>query len=403
MSLAAGAALVLGVALADGAEKSVAVADVRCPPGWSAVPVPGRTGALSGVAAASPNDAWAVGYRFMEHWNGIRWRLVIVPANRELSAITALAADDAWAVGSTGPRAALIEHWDGQAWTPVRLSRSAARAEKRLGAGASRILVAVSASADDDVWAVGFDQVRQTRAQIRANKFPSPFDIGVVLHSDGTAWKQVPTPIGVLRDVVPTGVVATSPENVWVIANASSESYGVAMHWNGRRWRTFHLRGPVPAIAGGWLTLKSITAVAPNDIRVSATEIAPDEGDDDSWGVIFRWNGQRWIRSIPEGQPVAPGLGWSYDAIISRSRTEVWVAANDASEFTQQGGAELFITGRRGPKNSMLQQLSQGYIIEAMASDSHTLWAVGWIGTGHGSPNDYSYAHTRPLIERNGC
>jgi len=116
--------------------------------------------------------------------------------------------------------------------------------------------------------------------------------------------------------------------------------------------------------------------------------------------VIFRWNGQRWIRRIPEGR-TSPGTGWSYDAIVARSRTEVWVAANDASEFAQEG-AELFVSGK-SPKKSMRQQLSQGYIIEALATDKHTIWAVGWVGSGRGNPNDYSYARARPLIERYGC
>jgi hypothetical protein len=192
---------------------------------------------------------------------------------------------------------------------------------------------------------------------------------------------------------------------VWVIANPDGlAANGIALHWDGRRWRTFHLRGPVPVNVGGSLSLQSLTAVGPHDIRVAATAYAPSEGADNvTWGVIFRWNGRRWIRRIPKGRAaVSPGTGWSYDAILARSPTEVWVAANDASEFVQEAGAELFITGK-STKKSMRQQLSQGYVIEAMASDTHTLWAVGWIGSGRGNPNDYSYAHARPLIEHYGC
>jgi hypothetical protein len=374
------------------------VAGASCVPSWSAVPVPGRSGGLSGVAAASPSDVWAVGGDFMEHWAGTRWRRVPVRGGRYLRAVAAIAAGDAWAVGDTR-RSALIEHWDGQAWRPLPLSRSASTSGKRMGAGASRILVAVSASAADDVWAVGYDQRHVTNAQLATGKYIHPFDLGVVLHWDGTAWKQVPTPKGVLREVDPAGVVAISAKNVWMIANGVVTAYGVAMHWDGRRWRIFHLDGPVPADVGGSLSLNSLTVVTARDIRVAATERAPGEGaDEDNWGLIFRWNGHRWIRRIPEGRMSLR----SYDAILSRTPTEVWVAANDANVFGPQDGAEFFITGK-SPKKSMRQQLGQGYIIEALASDKHTVWAVGWVGSGRGNPNDYSYAHARPLVERYGC
>jgi hypothetical protein len=173
------------------------------------------------------------------------------------------------------------------------------------------------------------------------------------------------------------------------------------MHWDGRHWRIFHLRGPVAADEGGSLGLISLTAATPRDIRVAATERAPGEGADEYyWGVIFRWNGHTWTRRIPENPGQMNYKG--YDAILAKNPTEVWVAANDADAFHQADGAELFITRRR-PTQSMRQQLSQGYIIEALASDKHTVWAVGWVGSGRGNPNDYSYARARPLIERYGC
>jgi hypothetical protein len=293
---------------------------------------------LSGVAAASPEDVWAIGGDFLEHWNGTRWHRVPVGADGYLTAITALAADDAWAVGITR-RSALIEHWDGRVWTPLPLSRSASTSGQLLGIGASRYLEAVSASADDDVWAVGHDRA----AQIAAGKFRT---LGVVLHWDGRVWKQVATRIGVLRDVTPAGVVAISAKDVWVIANGVLSAYGVALHWDGRRWRTFRLRGPVSADEGGSLSLNSVTAVTPRDIRVVGAERAPGEGADEYyWGVIFRWNGHTWIRRIPENhgpwkyESYDPSYK-SYDAIVARTPTEVWIAANDADGFSQQAGAD---------------------------------------------------------------
>jgi hypothetical protein len=104
---------------------------------WTVVRVPsppltGLGASLSGVAATSPRDIWAVGNydtgtgtRFqplIEHWNGARWSLVPAPTagSAELSRISMLTPSDGWAVGSRGAAPhiqALIEHWDGHHWT----------------------------------------------------------------------------------------------------------------------------------------------------------------------------------------------------------------------------------------------------------------------------------------------
>ena len=87
----------------------------------SANPKPGG-GILSGVAAVSASNAWAVGFDedfafgfegVIEHWNGTSWTLVDSPLpDGALYAVTAQSARDAWAVGG-----ALIEHWNGTRWS----------------------------------------------------------------------------------------------------------------------------------------------------------------------------------------------------------------------------------------------------------------------------------------------
>ena len=79
------------------------------------MPAPSRDTSLSGVAAISPSNVWAVGsYGFargqhfltrtlIEHWNGRRWRIVRSPnpspADDELDGIAGSSASDIWAVG----------------------------------------------------------------------------------------------------------------------------------------------------------------------------------------------------------------------------------------------------------------------------------------------------------------
>jgi hypothetical protein len=120
---------------------------------WRAtpVPVPGPPTALSLLAAVSvvaPDDVWAVGsYTYpagggpvIAHWDGARWRLVpgsSLPPYSALSGIAAASARDIWAVGG-----AVIEHWDGTAWRRV----------PGPDGGDARSLAVVSAG---DIWAVG--------------------------------------------------------------------------------------------------------------------------------------------------------------------------------------------------------------------------------------------------------
>jgi hypothetical protein len=89
----------------------------------SANPKPGG-GILSGAAAVSASNAWAVGFDedfafgfegVIEHWNGTSWKLVDSPlADGALYGVTALSPRDAWAVGSGS--GALIELWNGTRW-----------------------------------------------------------------------------------------------------------------------------------------------------------------------------------------------------------------------------------------------------------------------------------------------
>ncbi|HUC53864.1 MAG TPA: alkaline phosphatase family protein [Candidatus Cybelea sp.] len=106
---------------------------------WSVVPSP-SPGALQnilyGVAAISDSDVWAVGaeqdanelwHTLTEHWNGSVWSVVNAvdagSTGNQFYAVKALASNNVYAVGQqTGagfPNQALIEHWNGTAWSVV--------------------------------------------------------------------------------------------------------------------------------------------------------------------------------------------------------------------------------------------------------------------------------------------
>src|SRR5262249_38954457 len=96
---------------------------------------------LQGISAAAANDVWAVGSQssegnstqgLIEHWNGSAWNALPAPdagkVDVQLNAVAAVSGSDAFAVGTattysdgTTPtiQRALVEHWDGKAWSVV--------------------------------------------------------------------------------------------------------------------------------------------------------------------------------------------------------------------------------------------------------------------------------------------
>jgi hypothetical protein len=136
---------------------------------WSIVPARNSTTSnlLTGVTAVAANDVWAVGYTIttdgsnqpdrtlIEHWNGTSWSIVASPtvaSNDTLTGVAARSATDIWAVGfrqdHSGPipiDRTLTEHWNGSAWSVV--------ASPNVGSN-DNLLNAVAA-VPGDVWAVG--------------------------------------------------------------------------------------------------------------------------------------------------------------------------------------------------------------------------------------------------------
>src|SRR5207302_461099 len=96
---------------------------------WTTVPVVQQFNTyLNGVAAVAPDDVWAVGDgasysdpSVILHWNGSYWATVSNPSSGQLYGITATSANDVWAVGNESGKA-LVEHWDGVAWTATVLT-----------------------------------------------------------------------------------------------------------------------------------------------------------------------------------------------------------------------------------------------------------------------------------------
>jgi hypothetical protein len=179
----------------------------------AAAPTPGSQSELAAVTATSATNAWAVGSfdassgskTLIEHWNGTKWAQVPSPnpagpaSGIQLSGVAATSASDAWAVGgynTGGMNKTLIEHWDGHTWTLVPSPNP----------GTDNFLLSVAATSTRDAWAVG-SRFKSTTGERT-----------LILHWNGTAWKLVPSPSPGEPSGL-AGVAATSPTNVWAVGN----------------------------------------------------------------------------------------------------------------------------------------------------------------------------------------
>jgi len=132
----------------------------------------------------------------------------------QLAAVAATSRTDAWAVGTFDSGGALIEHWDGRAWTRTP--------SPSLGlAGALR---GVAATAAGSAWAVG--------GTLCLGPGPGHGLRTVTERWDGRNWRLVPSPAaGIL-----TGVSAFSDSNAWAVGFSSGFADGVIEHWDGVAW-----------------------------------------------------------------------------------------------------------------------------------------------------------------------
>jgi hypothetical protein len=216
---------------------------------WSVVPVPvpavpsGTSFAnavLSKISAVSATDIWAVGtttaiqnvnkavtrFTLAMHYNGTAWSIVKTPNTAEptgLSDVTAISASNAWAVGTgfnnvhdtsaSVANQAVIEHWNGTAWSIVASPAGLISADR------------ISAASATDIWASA-QAPQQTIAGV-------PVPVARTLHWNGTAWSVLSGPTGSDPGTEVTGLSALPSGEAWAagaIFSAASATAFIAHH-----------------------------------------------------------------------------------------------------------------------------------------------------------------------------
>ncbi len=208
---------------------------------------------LRGVAATSAASAWAVGYyassrggpdlALIERWNGTAFKQVPSPepstSDNQLTGVAATSSTNAWAVGSYANGSSeqtLILHWNGSAWNQVPSPNPSP-------AGGSNELTGVAATSSTNAWAVGDYRNSSGVAQT------------LTLHWNGATWSQVPSPNpGIPGFATLNGMTATSSANAWAVGgyiNSSGNGQTLILRWNGTAWKQVHSPSPGPSVLSG--------------------------------------------------------------------------------------------------------------------------------------------------------
>lgn len=281
-----------------------------CGSHWGMVASPYANGQwstrLTGVAAVSANDMWAVGYDYegfgyggigiIEHWNGVKWSIVPFQnpggANVLFTGVAAISANNVMAVGyvevAGGATSPLIEQWDGTSWSEELVN---------VGTGT---LAGVAVVAANDIWAVGATGGSISRT--------------FILHWDGSAWTQIASPTPDPSDEL-WSVTALSSSDVWAVGNGYTGGQYLALteHWNGSAWSAVSSPSPDPVTN----MLMSVAGISANDVWAV--------GYTYSQTLTEHWNGTTWsVVSSPSG----PGGTGSLYGVMAVSSSDVWAVGN---------------------------------------------------------------------------
>lgn len=231
-------------------------------------------------------------------------------------------------------------------------------------------LVSVAATSRDNAWAAGFSVKINDAAAARPDAtapaddecfggtaFPS-----LMLHWDGSAWRQVPVPlVGRINQVSASG-----PDDAWASADCG------LLHWDGKSWTSIPY-APIPGAQqssnGAIRTLASDDAWLAGGTYDSATGVEQ--------AFVQHWNGRRW-KIVP-----LPDLGddFTLNGIDALGADDVWVAGTDytGNDVHAENVLLLHWNGKSWQRlpapatGEWTQRVSQ---VRALARDD--VWIAGW-------------------------
>jgi hypothetical protein len=292
--------------------------------GWTAIQPPSPGSArndLYGVAATSATNAWAVGDYFnnanrsqtlIVHWNGTAWKQQSSPspgsagtAFNTLSGVAATSSTNAWAVGSYNngngtPTQTLILHWNGTAWKQVPSPNPGGRH--------AAVLSGVAATSATNAWAVGGYGNSAGQAQT------------LIVHWKGTAWKQVPSPNPSSSGNTLNGVAAITGTHAWAVgySGQAHASQTLIVHWTGTAWK--QVPSPNPSSSGDSNVLSGVTTTSASNAWAVGFDCMMCGGEGQTTvALIGHWNGTAWKQ-----QSSPSPFDFTLNSVAATSATNAW-------------------------------------------------------------------------------
>jgi outer membrane protein assembly factor BamB len=265
---------------------------VTCSTKWVQVPTAGgepATTDFDGLSFDSVRDGWAVANNgLIERWNGTAW--ASVPADpavpgASFAGVAAISPNNAWAVGTKssmgGQPSTLIEHWNGAGWKAVSSPNQSATFGNELNS-----IVAVPGHSGE-LWAVGTTNGSENTSETIGQGRP------LILHRTASGWTRVTSAPeagawhGGLRRVD-----AVSENEVWAVGSqnpgGSAADGPFTEVWNGSSWIAWASNSP----GAGLNRMYGLTADSPTDVL--AVGIYSKDATDDRFPLEEQWDGTRW-------------------------------------------------------------------------------------------------------------
>ena len=329
------------------------LAGAAVPSGWNIVTTPSIGNAavsndfVLGSACANAFECWAVGFSV------------------------------SGGTGSSSTTAALIEQWNGSAWSiapsPVAPSPG------------GYALFGVTCVTSSDCWAVG---------GARAVTAGAPF--GTLTENwNGTSWSIVPspTPAGATGAFL-RSVDCVDVSDCWAVGNTATPTgtgQGVLTEqWNGSTW-SVEASGAAPA---AYSQLNSVSCTSASDCwavgtagpTVETSTVPNLPGGPGDQGLIEQWNGSTWS-VVPSYQPATSGGGY-LSGVTCVSSLDCW--ATGAITNGKGKPATALMERWNGASWSVVPSpipltATRGLLESVTCLDATRCWAVGTAGGSHSS------------------
>jgi hypothetical protein len=312
-----------------------------------------------GVTEVALNNVWAVGsilwppssnmsipaallpgiHTLIEHWDGHQWSIIPSPDGtsatdgvNELQSVSAISANDIWAVGYTGHAAsqgavgplkdglrgtssALVEHWNGHAWSIMPLPAFFH----------ATFLDKIVAQANGELWISG--------SSINGHSFQP-----LLAHWNDRQWQLEPLPDN--NDSLFT-LNPSSPNSLWVAGirdGQNQQAQVLVAHWNGSAWQMQLL--PYPPLLSNPQSAQELSALAVtsfSDVWAVGGQPGPFSISVTAPVFIAHWDGRSW-------QKVSLARDYTgYLNIVTVAGGKVWAAGTTYSGL-QQVPAQLVET-----------------------------------------------------------